>query len=98
MPKPFHSRGTVSSLSRGHFIKSTTLTTGALAVAAPAILRGQNLNSRLQIGVVGAGGKGSSDTDDAARAGGHIYALCDVDKNTLDSRTTANPKPNQKSY
>src|SRR5436190_23147249 len=98
MPKPLHPAGTVSSLSRRHFLKYTTLAPGAVLGSAPAILRGQNLNSRLQIAVVGAGGKGSSDTDEAARAGGHIFALCDVDKGTLNARTTSNPKPKEKSY
>ena len=91
MPKPNESLGTVSSLSRRHFIKYTTLATGAFAVAGPYIVRGQNLNSRIQVGVVGAGGKGSSDTDETAKAGGVIVGLCDVDKTTLDARGAKYP-------
>jgi predicted dehydrogenase len=86
MPKPFEPIGTVPSFSRRQFIKYSTLVTGAVALTGPYVLRGQNLNSRLQVGVIGAGGKGSSDTDDTAKAGGVIFALCDVDKNTLEAR------------
>ncbi|MDB4538192.1 Gfo/Idh/MocA family oxidoreductase, partial [Akkermansiaceae bacterium] len=49
----------------------------------PAIVRGQNLNSRLQIGAIGVGGKGQSDTINTAKCGGKIIGLCDVDKNKL---------------
>lgn len=102
MPKPSVPTGTVSSLSRRHFIKSSTFAAGAVAFAGiqtgPYVVRGQNLNSRINVAVVGAGGKGSSDTDDTARVGGHILALCDVDNSTLDARTAANPKPGQKTY
>ncbi len=98
MPKPNVSSGTAYPISRRHFIKYTTLATGAVFGTAPALLRGQNLNERLNIAVIGAGGKGSSDTDAAAESGGNIVGLCDVDQNTLESRTTSNPKPDHKSY
>src|SRR5262245_57735022 len=97
MPKPKTPTGT-ASISRRHFIKYTTLGASAAALTGPFILRGQNLNNRLNIAVIGAGGKGSSDTDQAAAIGGNIIALCDVDKGTLEARSTSNPKPNQKSY
>jgi hypothetical protein len=65
-------------VNRRDFIKTTSLATGALALGVPALLRGQNLNSKLNIACIGAmGGKGRSDTD--ACAGENIVALCDVD-------------------
>ncbi|HXI51016.1 MAG TPA: Gfo/Idh/MocA family oxidoreductase [Candidatus Saccharimonadales bacterium] len=79
-------------MSRRQFIRYTTLLTGATAVAGPYVVRGQNLNSRVQVGVIGAGGKGSSDTDDTAKVGGVIYALCDVDKGTLEARGKKYPE------
>jgi len=94
MPKPALSTGAVSSINRRHFIKYSTLAVTAFGVA-PAFLRGQNLQNRISIGVIGAGGKGSSDTDQAAAAGGDIVALCDVDKNTLNSRSAKYPKAKQ---
>ncbi len=78
------------SFSRRHFIQQTALLGGA-ALAFPAVVRGQNLNSKIHVGVIGAGGKGSSDTDETAKAGGEIVALCDVDRHTLDARGTKYP-------
>jgi predicted dehydrogenase len=40
-------------------------------------------NEQIQVGCVGVGGKGDSDVRDASEFG-KIYALCDVDKDTLD--------------
>ena len=91
MPKPHYPSGTVSPLSRRQFIRYTAATATILGVA-PAFLRGANLNDRIRIGVIGAGGKGSSDTDNAANCGGDIVALCDVDKNTLRSRGQKYPQ------
>src|SRR5262245_51353082 len=91
--------------NRRHFIKSTSVAAGAL-VAAPFVFtstktnaatrRVLGANDRIRIGVIGAGGKGSSDTDTAAAGGAEIVALCDVDKGTLENRTTSTPKPNQR--
>jgi predicted dehydrogenase len=67
----------LSSLDRREFIKTSSLAAGALAFGVPTLLRGQNLNSKLNIACVGIGGKGRSDTD--ACAGENIAALCDVD-------------------
>jgi predicted dehydrogenase len=77
--------------SRRHFLQASA-TLGAAAIAFPAILRGQNLNSRINVATIGAGGKGSSDTDETAKAGGHIVALCDVDRGTLDARGAKYPE------
>jgi len=63
--------------SRREFIKTSALA-GAAAVAMPAIVRGQNLNSKLNVAAIGAGGKGESDTNLCASE--NIVALCDADK------------------
>ena len=49
----------------------------------------------IAIAVIGAGGKGASDTDAAAELGENIYALCDVDEETLTSRGQKYPKAKQ---
>jgi len=49
----------------------------------PAFVRGQNLNSKIQVACIGVGGKGNSDTRNAARCGGQIVGLCDVDRGRL---------------
>ena len=66
-----------SRVNRRDFIRTTSLAAGALAFGVPTLLRGQNMNSKLNIACIGIGGKGTSDTD--ACAGENIVALCDVD-------------------
>jgi hypothetical protein len=67
-------------LRRREFLKSTALVAGAALLGAPAFVRGQNLNSKLRLAQVGAGGKGSSDTDHCSSE--DIVALCDADQNS----------------
>jgi predicted dehydrogenase len=78
-------KSTLLHISRRRFIKYSSLA-GAAAFAAPYIMRAQDQspNNKLNIGVIGAGGKGSSDTDSCADE--NIVALCDVDQNTLNKR------------
>ena len=80
-----------SRLNRREFVKATSLAAGAIAFGVPTLLRGQNLNSKLNIACVGAlGGKGRSDTDACAKAGENIVALCDVDTGSANyARQTA---------
>jgi hypothetical protein len=66
-----------STVNRRDFIKTTSLVAGAIAFGAPTLLRGQNLNSKLNVACIGIGGKGRSDSD--ACSGEDIVALCDVD-------------------
>jgi predicted dehydrogenase len=66
------------AMTRREFIRAGSLVAGATALSFPSLLRGQNLNNKVNIAVVGAGGKGASDTDYCS--GENIVALCDVDK------------------
>lgn len=75
-------------IPRRQFLRYSAAGLGA-AMAAPAILSAQSPNSKLNIAVIGAGGKGASDTDHCATE--NIYALCDVDQNTLDARKKKYP-------
>jgi hypothetical protein len=90
MLKPDSSIGTAVRHSRRHFLKSTSLVLGSAAFTGPFFLRGQNLHNKLNIGVVGAGGKGASDTD--ACASENIVALCDADQKTLTERGAKYPQ------
>src|SRR5450759_1784228 len=72
-PAPF----SVTALNRRNFLKTASLATGAITFGVPLLLRGQNLNSQLNIAAIGAGGKGASDTDCCNTE--NIFALCDVD-------------------
>lgn len=70
------------SLSRRQFLYSAALAAGGIALAgcaAPKKARFLSPNSKLNIGVVGAAGKGASDTDCCASE--NIVALCDADEN-----------------
>ncbi|MFV2068808.1 MAG: Gfo/Idh/MocA family protein [Pirellulales bacterium] len=57
---------------------------GASAVpfAAPAIVRGRNLSEKLNIAIIGAGGRGGSNLQSVSSE--NIVALCDVNHDNLD--------------
>ena len=68
----------------------TAWTTGAMAMGAPALLRGQNLNNKLSIGVIGAGGRGGFAIQQARSE--NIVALCDVAEDRLNKIGEQHPK------
>ena len=49
-------------------------------------------NDRIGVGCIGVHGKGASDVDDAARSGGEIVALCDVDETFLKEKAQKYPQ------
>jgi predicted dehydrogenase len=59
-------------------------------LAAPAFLRGQNLNDKLNIAIIGAGGRGGSNT--GAVSSENIVALCDVNEKNLNAAAAKHPK------
>ena len=59
-------------------------------MAAPAILRGKNLNEKLDIAVIGAGGRGGSNLSSVSSE--NIVALCDVNANNLEAASRKFPK------
>jgi predicted dehydrogenase len=63
--------------NRRNFLKTAALASGAVVFGVPTLLRGQNLNSKLNIASIGVMGKGESDVNYCA--GENIIALCDVD-------------------
>lgn len=81
----------MSLIARRQFLKHTGLGAGGLLLGAPAIVRGQNLNSRIHVACIGVGGKGDSDVAETAAAGGQIVALCDVDRRMLDKKAAQHP-------
>src|ERR1017187_5914694 len=91
-PKPVGS----SPVNRREFIKTTSLAAGALAFGVPTLLRGQNLNSKLNIACIGIGGKGRGDTD--ACASENIVALCDVDAGSEAYETQTQKYPDAKFF
>src|SRR4051812_8067520 len=80
-------------LSRRQFTRTLLATAGAITVA-PAFLRGQNLNSKLNIAIIGSGGRGGANL--ASVSSENIVALCDVNSHNLDH--AANKHPNAKKF
>ena len=63
---------------------------GAATLFAPNILRGQNLNEKLNIAIIGAGGRGGANTNGVRSE--NIVALCDVNRNNLNAAASRFPK------
>ena len=85
MTQPAHRRG----ITRRQFVKQSAAAATA-AIAAPAILRGQNLNNKLNIAIIGAGGRGVTDTTGVASE--NIVVLCDVNAVALDAASAKYPQ------
>ncbi len=77
-------------LSRRQFLKQAAVATGASVLAAPAILRGQNLNSKLNIACIGVGGRGAGNL--SAVSNHNIVALCDVYEPAIERAAMTFPK------
>lgn len=78
----------MSRLTRRQFTQSTLAAAGALA--APSFLRGQDLNSKLNIAIIGAGGRGAANM--AQVASENIVALCDVNVVAIDAARQKYPQ------
>ena len=89
-----------STFTRRQFLSRTTLAVGAAALSFPYVGRVLGANERINVACIGVGGKGDSDSSDAAACGGNIVALCDVDRNTLAGkvRQFENKFPEVKQY
>ncbi|HEY5911239.1 MAG TPA: Gfo/Idh/MocA family oxidoreductase [Verrucomicrobiae bacterium] len=77
------------SLTRRQFTRTLIAAAGGLSMA-PAFLRGQNLNNRLNIAIIAAGGRGASNTDSVKSE--NIVALCDVNARNLDAAGSKYPQ------
>src|SRR5437773_1307674 len=92
---PPRSSSSRNLITRRRFIYSSALAAGAVLVPIPAgaaRARYKSPNEKLNIAVIGAGGKGAGDTDHCAELGENIVALCDVDENTLKGRKQNYPQ------
>ncbi|MBN2328831.1 MAG: Gfo/Idh/MocA family oxidoreductase [Candidatus Omnitrophica bacterium] len=87
------SKNTRRSISRRTFFSASAAAAGALTLGSPAIVRGQNLNDRLNIAVIGAGGRGRSNMDSVSSE--NIVALSDVNQNNLGIAAEKHPKARQ---
>lgn len=82
--------------SRRRFLQASAATGTGLLVFSGLRAQGyQSANEKVNFACVGIGGKGSSDSGDAA-ANGNVVAICDVDKSRLEG--AKNRFPGAKTY
>ncbi len=79
---------TATPVTRRQFGQRLAL--GAGALACPTLLRGQNLNSRLDVVAIGVGGRGAGNLAEVARTE-NIVAVCDVAGSSLDAAQAKHP-------
>src|SRR6266542_360828 len=79
-------------LTRRQFTRTLLTAAGTIGVA-PAFLRGQNLNNKLNIAIIGAGGRGGSNLESVSAE--NIVALCDVNGKNLDKAGAKFPQARQ---
>lgn len=99
-PKPDVSRSTrlatgaisTAGSTRRSFLKSAAAG-AAVAFAAPAIVRGRNLNEKLNIAVIGSGGRGGSNMQSVESE--TIVAVCDVNEANLQMAADRHPRARQ---
>ena len=76
-------------VSRRQFFRAGAV--GAAVMSFPFVGRVLGANDRINVGCIGVAGKGDSDTDDTARCGGNLVALCDVDERHLKAKAQKFP-------
>jgi len=81
---------TTQRVNRRSFLKTSAAIGAAATVSAPHILRARNLNDRLNIAIIGSGGRGRYNLGKFAAE--NIVALCDVNENNLNSAAQRYPK------
>ncbi len=86
-----------SSVSRRNFIGSAAATT--FTIVAPQAVRGSQANSKISVGLIGSGGRGTYDAtivngDPRAR----VSALCDLFDDRIEKATAALKLQNPKTY
>jgi len=83
-----------SRYNRRQFLQSSAVVAGSVAFSAPALLRAQNANEKLDVVVIGCGGRGGSNMRSVETE--NIVAVCDVNENNLNFG--AKRHPNAKAF
>jgi len=76
-------------ITRREFVGGA-LTAAGVVAGAPALLRGQNLNNKLNLAIIGAGGRGGANLKGVASE--NIVALCDVNRLAVDAAAQQYPQ------
>ncbi|HEV2473295.1 MAG TPA: Gfo/Idh/MocA family oxidoreductase [Chthonomonadales bacterium] len=77
-------------LGRREFLKSAAAVGLSAWAIEEARAQAKSPNERVNFACIGVGGKGESDSEDAARLG-NVVAICDVDDNTLNAAAQKYP-------
>lgn len=81
MPSKTRKVHLTQGLSRRQFLNQTAAA-GIVSLSAPAIVRGRNLNDKLNLAIIGSGGRGADNL--AAVESENIAILCDVNEANLN--------------
>lgn len=81
---------TTKNISRRTFLGTSALAAGAATFGFPAIVRGQNLNEKLNIAMIGVGGRGSGNLGGVQSE--NITVMCDVNAKNLNNIAKHFPK------
>jgi predicted dehydrogenase len=79
----------MTRLSRRQFHR-VAAAAAASAFAAPAVVRGRNLNEKLNIAVIATGGRGGGNLNSVSSE--NIVSLCDVNEKNLDAAYAKHPQ------
>ncbi len=77
-------------LSRRTFLGTQAAAGASVVFAAPTIVRARNLNDKLNIAIIGSGGRGMRNILSVESE--NIVALCDVNQNNLDAAAVLYPQ------
>ncbi len=80
-----------TAISRRSWLKAATAT--AAVTTAPAILRARNLNEKLNVAVIGCGGRGGANLQGVSSE--NVVALCDVNASNLAAAANRYPAARQ---
>jgi predicted dehydrogenase len=83
-------RNATRSISRRLFLAKSTVLAGAVTLNVPAMVRGKNLNERLNLAVIATGGRGGANL--ASVESENIVALCDVNEASLAPAAARHPR------
>ncbi len=81
---------TTKHFNRRSFLQTSATIGAAATLSAPNILRARNLNEKLNIAMIGSGGRGRRNL--AEFKSENIVALCDVNENNLNAAARQFPK------
>ncbi len=85
----------LTGMDRREFIKASALVAGmGVWVASSDRVRGveeQSANEKINVASIGIGGKGDSDSEQAAKHA-NLVAICDIDEKRLESKSMRHPK------